>query len=94
MVQLPILLLNKGQTVYAIITDDSSGEELARYALQDADILDCDIYAEKYADAIGFSIDESGGIVPNGLGDFTVTLQDEPGYVVCWNSQSYCMGAE
>lgn len=80
--------------MFAVITDDRSGEELARYTLQDADILDCDIYAEKYADDMGFGIEFSYHTAPLGCADFTVTLQEEPGSVVCWNSQSYFMGME
>lgn len=66
----------------AIITDDRSGDELARYTLQGADILDCDIYAERYAETMGFSLDIQEAIVLKGCADFTVTLQDEPGSVV------------
>lgn len=80
---------------YAVITDDRSGEELARYELADADLLDCDVYAERYADESGFALDKSEGYVFNGCADFTVTLR-EPGRpaVVCWSSQSYFIAHE
>ena len=79
---------------YAIITDDTTGDELARYVLADADLLDCDLYADRYANESGFSLDTSEGHVFTGCADFTVTLQEEPGAVCCWTSQSYYIAAE
>lgn len=79
---------------YAIVTDDRSGEELARYELADTDIVDCGLYAERYANESGFSVDSSDGYVPDGCADFTVTMTEEPGAVRCWSSRSYFIAQE
>lgn len=80
--------------MYALITDDRSGEELARYALADADLLDCDLYAERYASEIDYSLAQPDGYIITGCADFTVTLQEDPGSVICWNSKSYFLEVE
>ncbi len=81
--------------MFAVITADYSGEALACYKLADVDLLDCDLYAKRYADEQGLELDiQPGAHVPTGCADFTVTLQDEPGAVRCWNSQSYFIAAQ
>lgn len=79
----------------AYISDPSSGELLATYKLSDTDLLDCRIYADKYANAMGVSIDESDGYIPTCCGDINVTLSDNPhGHTVCWSSESFYLEVE
>lgn len=70
---------------------DRNGEVLASYAV---DELDPDIYAEQYADAAGFDIDETGGAIPDGCEDFSVKIAETPDAVRCWTSKNYMMKAE
>lgn len=80
--------------MFALITDQH-GQELARYTLADTDPLNCDTYAQRYADAIGYDLDHSDGEIPGGLGDFTVTLTEQPeNTAVCWSSRSYFLSQE
>lgn len=67
---------------------DSNGAVMSYY---DADVLDCDMYAERYAIESGFNIAESDGIIPDGCEDFSVKLAESPDSVCCWNSCNYMM---
>ena len=80
---------------FAIITHDREGDEVQwQHTLGDDDVLDCDVYAKMYADEIGIDLDLSDGYVPNGCADFTVTLTDQPGGVICWSLKSYFFKGE
>ena len=70
---------------------DRNGEVLASYAV---DELDPDIYAEQYADAFGFELDDSDGLIPDGAEDFSVKISEAPDSVRCWTSRNYMMKAE
>lgn len=85
-------LNRRTQEMVAIITD-AYGEVLEIYPLRDADILDCDIYAERYCRETGQMLDDRDGLVVF-EGDFTVILTDQPGGVRCFKSQSYCFKGE
>ena len=52
---------------------DRNGEVLASYAV---DELDPDIYAEQYAQEMGFDIDYSDGLIPDGCEDFSVKIAE------------------
>ena len=73
--------------MYAVIEVD--GQQEAIYTLTEWDLLDCDIYAQRYAEQIGYALIPSG--MPGNVcsADVYVILQEEPGSVVCWNSASY-----
>ena len=70
---------------------DRNGEVLASYAV---DELDPDIYAEQYADAAGFDIDETDGAIPDGCEDFSVKISEAPDSVRCWTARNYMIKAE
>ena len=70
---------------------DRNGELLASYAV---DELDPDIYAEQYADAAGFDIDETDGLIPDGCEDFSVKIAESADSVRCWTSRNYMMKGE
>jgi hypothetical protein len=73
--------------MYAIIKN-RHGEEEARYP---ADLLDCDLYAARYANDVGTDF-EDGGDLPDGCEDFSVTLTEDPANTaVCWKSKNYCV---
>jgi len=80
--------------MYAVITDDHTGETLMLLALGDNDLLDPNLYAHEYAASVDMEVAPADGYIPTGCADFTVTLQDEPGAVRCWNSQSYFFNEE
>lgn len=75
--------------MFAIITDDHSGEELARYELGPTDLLEPDTYAMRHCEETEQRISPKTGYCPVGCCDFTVTLQEEPGSFHCWTSESY-----
>ena len=79
--------------MFAIITD-RNGHELGRYTLADADPLDCDQYAARWANDMGVTVAEPDGLIPDGCEDFAVTLTDQPGAARCWTSQNYMIEAE
>ena len=70
---------------------DRNGAVMAFYEL---DELDPDQYAERFADASGFDIDEGAGIIPDGCEDFSVKIAETPDAVRCWTSKNYMMKAE
>lgn len=74
--------------MFAII-EDSEGREQARYILTDDDLLDCDIYAERFSNEIGYDLEPSS--MPGNMcgAHYYVILQEEPGSVICWSSASY-----
>lgn len=74
--------------MFAVITDNE-GQEQARYPLNDDDVLDCDIYAERYSREIAIELEPSD--MPGNMcgADVYVILQEEPGSAVCWASASY-----
>ena len=81
--------------MYAIITDRHGNEE-ARYILADTDPLDCDLYAARFADAMGIDLEgeEPDSRIPDGGEDYSVTLTQEPHGVRCWSRANYMMSAE
>ena len=70
---------------------DRNGETLAHYAV---DELDPDIYAEQYAQEMGFDIDYSDGLIPDGGEDFSVKIAEAADSVRCWSSRNYMMKGE
>lgn len=81
--------------MFAVIIDPSSGEEFERWELDDEDPLDCDLYAERYANMVGYAIAESTDYIPNCSGDFRVELREDPdNYVHIWNGKSYFFEGE
>lgn len=71
------------------ITSDQDGDVLFQRPLEGDELLDCDIYAERFASDY-FDADISrDGHVPLGCGEFTVELADNPGTAVCWSTRSY-----
>jgi hypothetical protein len=86
----------ENETMYAIITDDRSGETLAQYTLKGADPLDARYWADHYLTEEGGyrTIDEGEGDIPSGCADITCTIQEEPGSVVCWESESFFLNTE
>ena len=81
------------EKMYAVITD-INGTIDAMYTLGENDVLDCDVYAGMYAKAIGYDVTPSGLSAAHTVGDFFVTLQEEPGSVICWNSAGYFINCE
>lgn len=80
--------------MFAIILDPH-GTEQTRYRLADNDLLDCGLYAERYAQECGYNLSESTGIVPDCSGDFRVELREDPENTVCiWSGQSYYFEVE
>ena len=69
---------------------DRNGAVMAFYEL---DELDPDQYAERFADASGFDIDETDGLIPDGCEDFSVKISEAPDSVRCWTSRNYMMKA-
>ena len=73
--------------MFAVIEEQC--EQVACYPLGDDDILDCDIYAERYSQQSGYDLEASD--MPGNMcgADVYVILQEEPGSCICWNSASY-----
>lgn len=63
-------------TWVAVVTDQQSDEEVARYPLRRHDPTDERHWAERYAEDCGLEIDESDGYIPNCGGDFEVAIYD------------------
>jgi len=84
----------KGYGMFAVITDDHTGETLMVRELKDNELLHNVTFAHEYAASVGRDVAPADGYIPTGCADFTVTLQDEPGSVRCWNSQSYFFNEE
>lgn len=68
---------------------DSSREIIFERDLADDELLDCDIYAKEVAEMFGMDLSKEGGHIPDGCGDFTITLADDPDSAVCWSHKSY-----
>jgi hypothetical protein len=81
--------------MYAIITD-RNGHEEARYILSDTDPLDCDVYAQRFANAIGYDLEgeEPTARIPDGCEDYTVTITEEPHAARCWSRANYMIASE
>lgn len=73
---------------YVAIIEDEHGTELQRYPLEGGDLMDCDAYAGRWAAECERKV-AYGKRTPAGLGDFTVTITDQPGGVRNWDSQAY-----
>jgi hypothetical protein len=88
-------LTYKGLNMYAIIKD-RHGHELNRLILEPDAPLEPDVYARIYADNYGFEPlgDCPWHVIPDGCEDFSVTIQEEPGSVICWKSANYLIGEE
>jgi hypothetical protein len=81
--------------MHVVVIDPSSGEVFMQRELSDDEILDCDVYANEYADQCGMDIDWSDGYIPNCCGDFRVELREDPeNSVHIWNGQSYYFKGE
>ena len=82
----------------AVITHDREGSEVQwQYTLKDDDLVDTRQYAQMYADECGIPLSKADGYVPNGCGDFTVTIYCNPadiGSIVCWDSESFFFDSE
>lgn len=76
--------------MYALIYDQH-GNEQARYNVANDDQLSPDTYAERFAFSIGYELEGSkpGALIPDGCEDYRVTIQEEPGSVICWTSRNY-----
>jgi hypothetical protein len=71
---------------------DPNGEMLASGP---ANLLDCKDYAKKHCEDMGLSLDTADGYVPDGCGDFNVTISNNPIFhPVCWSSRSYFYAKE
>lgn len=70
---------------------DRNGAVMAVYDLGE---LDPDLYAERFADAGCFEIDNSDGLIPDGCEDFSVRIAETPDAVCCWTSRNYMMKGE
>lgn len=81
--------------MFALIYD-RNGQEQARWPIADHELLNPDVYAERYSTAIGYPLKGSKpeAIIPDGTEDYRVTLQEEPGSVVCWTSRNYLLMPE
>ena len=81
--------------MFALILD-RSGCEAARYALADADALDCDLYAARFGRDMGVTLEgeEPGASIPDGCEDYRVELTEEPGSVRVWASANYMASIE
>jgi hypothetical protein len=72
------------------IFKDRHGHEVDRIILNDNDPMDCEHFAKIFADGLGIELhDESEGIIPDGMEDYSVTITDNPHGVRCWNSANY-----
>ena len=70
---------------------DRNGQVLEYY---EVDELDPDIYAEQYAQEMGFDIDYSDGLIPDGCEDFSVKIAEAADSVRCWSSRNYMIKGE
>lgn len=76
--------------MYAIIENDEDQEQ-ARYTLADDDLLDCDIYAERFSNERGYYLEPSGRPVNMYGADYYVILQEEPGSCIYLKAASYVL---
>lgn len=76
------------------ILRDRHGDEHGRFTLADVDPLDCDHYAARFADLLGFELDFNADEVPDGSEDYSVTLTDDPHGVRSWKYENYMMLAD
>ena len=77
--------------MYLTIEDVRSGEIVQHRRLEGHELLDIDLYAQKYADEMCCTV---AGDCPAGAGgDICVTLQEDPGSVCCWSSKAYFLEA-
>lgn len=73
--------------MYLIIEDFRSGEIVQRRMLEGQEVLDIDLYSQKYVDEVCCTV---AGDCPAGAGgDICVTLQEDPGSACCWSSKAY-----
>lgn len=81
--------------MHALILNQHGIEE-ARYPVADADTLDPNTYADLFAASMGIELEPSkpGALIPDGCEDYRVTIQEEPGSVVCWASRNYIIAPE
>lgn len=76
----------------AVVTDQQSGQEIARYKLKRHDTTDERHWADVCAESCGMEIDDSDGYIPNCSGDICVTVYrhpDDVGGVSCWSSECF-----
>jgi len=73
------------------ILRDRHGDEEGRFTLADVDSLDCDHYAARFADLLGFDFDFNADEVPDGCEDYSITLTDDPLGVRCWKYENYML---
>ena len=80
---------------FAII-QDRHGIEQARYLLAGDDLLDTDIYAERWANSMGIELEgEEEYSIPDGCEDYSVTITENPeNPAICWASANYMMKGE
>ena len=72
-----------------------SGREVERITLTDTDPLDCDHFAERFSNLIGYELEgETEGRIPDGCEDYSITITDDPEGVRCWSSANYMVKAE
>jgi hypothetical protein len=78
--------------MFAIVYDRHGIEE-TRYPLSDNDVLDCDIYADRFSQMIGHELDNGDGLlIPDGCEDYSVVLTDDPDNTSrCWTSRNYLL---
>lgn len=80
--------------MFVTLTDDRSGEVLLQRELHDIESLRPEVHALEFGNACGYTVDSSPGLVPDGCGDFTVEVAEEPQSAVCWARQSFFWAAE
>lgn len=81
--------------MYAILTD-RNGTEIDRYTLTDTDLLDCDRFADIFANGLGIELEGEApdSRIPDGCEDYTVTLTEDPQGVRCWSRANYMIKNE
>lgn len=85
---------HENPSMFALVYD-RDGQEQARWPMKGDDLLDPDTYAQRFAALHGITLDgdKPGARIPDGCEHYRVTLQEEPGSVVCWTSRNYLIRA-
>ncbi len=71
---------------YAVI-EDRHGHEIQRTPIEAHELLDCDLWADRYAEQIG--VDIVGPGEPEVENTFRVVIQRDPGSAVVWGAKTY-----
>ena len=77
-----------------VLMQERNGEEVSRRLL-DSDVLDCDVYAAEFASMYGVQVAKSDGFIPDGCGDFRITLlEDLNNRTRIWSSAEYFVDSD